>query len=104
MNGQQIQKQVSEGVDMADKLQMVCSTCGSTEVRRDADAAWNPEKQAWELVTTYDNATCEDCEGECSIKEIPYIPAPPDPSCSDSDCPDCKNGKCTTDPLFDCPE
>lgn len=52
------------------KIKMVCSHCGSTDVRKDADAIWNVEKQEWELVAVYDNTTCEDCGGECSLLEV----------------------------------
>jgi hypothetical protein len=55
---------------MAKKIKIVCSNCGSEDVRRDADASWNEETQEWELLCVYDNATCEDCEGETSLKEI----------------------------------
>lgn len=52
------------------KIKIVCSRCGSDDVRRDADAAWNVETQAWEIVTVYDNATCEYCGGETILTEI----------------------------------
>jgi len=45
----------------------VCAKCGSDDVRRDADAAWNPETRKWELCATYDNATCEACGGETTL-------------------------------------
>ena len=51
------------------KIKMVCHTCGSTEVRRNADVRWNYDKQEWEIVAIFDNATCEKCEGECKIDE-----------------------------------
>jgi DNA-directed RNA polymerase subunit RPC12/RpoP len=46
-----------------------CKHCGSHDVRRDADAVWNEITQEWELVSVYDNATCEDCGGETSLEE-----------------------------------
>ncbi len=52
-------------------MKMVCATCGSDNVRRDADATWNVELQQWELCAVYDNATCEKCGGETVIAEIP---------------------------------
>ena len=52
------------------KIKMVCSKCGSDDVRRDADACWNAERQEWELCAVYDNATCEKCKGETSLEEI----------------------------------
>ncbi len=50
---------------------MICATCGSENVRRDADAVWNVEKQEWELCAVYDNATCEKCGGETRLIEAP---------------------------------
>lgn len=51
------------------KLNMVCSVCGSKDVVRDAWAEWDFEAQEWVLQNVFDNAYCETCEGECSIKE-----------------------------------
>jgi hypothetical protein len=51
------------------KVKMVCRWCGSENVRRDADVAWDVDQQRWELVAVYDNADCEDCEGETSLLE-----------------------------------
>jgi len=53
------------------KVRMVCSSCGGTEVRRDGYTAWNEETQQWELITVFDNSDCETCGGECSIDEVP---------------------------------
>jgi hypothetical protein len=51
---------------------MVCGTCGSADVGADASARWNAAEQEWELTTTYDKgSSCEVCEGECRIEEIP---------------------------------
>lgn len=50
---------------------ITCSHCGGRNVRRDADAAWDEDDQAWTLVGVYDNATCEDCGGETSLVESP---------------------------------
>lgn len=53
-------------------IEMVCGTCGSTDVFADAYAAWNTELQMWELDATFDKgAFCNACEGECRIKERP---------------------------------
>jgi len=57
------------GRTMPPPIEVYCEHCGSTDVRRDADAAWNVEAQEWELVTVYDNATCEECGGETSLGE-----------------------------------
>ena len=57
---------------MADekKINMVCTHCGSEDVRQDADAMWNVDTQKWELAGLYDNTTCDQCGGECRIKEV----------------------------------
>ncbi len=54
-------------------VQMRCSTCNSLNVRKDAEAEWDEDKQAWVLLCVYDNATCEKCEGECSLIETPIV-------------------------------
>ncbi len=46
-----------------------CERCGSKNVRRDADAAWNETNQTWELVAVYDHATCEECGGETTLEK-----------------------------------
>ena len=56
----------------------VCTRCGSTAVLADAYAEWDVERQDWVLHSTYDNSTCEDCEGECSLewKQVPETNPP----------------------------
>lgn len=46
----------------------VCRTCGSPRVFADAYSALNTDE-----VRTYDDAYCDDCEGECStdMVEVP---------------------------------
>jgi len=45
----------------------VCVKCGSEDVRRDADTAWDPQTRQWALCATYDNTTCEACGGETRL-------------------------------------
>jgi hypothetical protein len=53
------------------RIKIVCSHCGSDDVRRDADAVWNVDTQEWELNALYDKgAVCEQCGGETSLKEV----------------------------------
>lgn len=52
------------------KIQMVCKKCGSTDVRRDADALWSVERQQWELVGLYDAAFCESCQDTTNLTEV----------------------------------
>lgn len=58
----------------ARRIDIHCKHCGSRDVRRDADARWNLATQAWELAAVYDHATCEQCGGETSLKEVPLKP------------------------------
>ena len=47
-----------------------CEECGSTDVSVDACAVWSEQEQAWELSAVFDNAYCNNCEGETHIREI----------------------------------
>jgi hypothetical protein len=49
---------------------MVCERCGSENVKVDAWAVWDMNAQQWELGETYDNAHCDDCDGECHVEAI----------------------------------
>lgn len=51
------------------KLRMVCATCGGTNVLRDAWAVWCEDAQEWELGPVFDDAHCNDCDGETRIEE-----------------------------------
>lgn len=57
---------------MAEKIQIVCSTCSSANVRRDAWAEWQPETQEWVLGSVFDNGDCEVCEGESRLEEVAF--------------------------------
>lgn len=52
------------------KIKIVCDRCGSEDVRRDACASWNTDTQDWELASTYDSFSCDDCDDECGVEEI----------------------------------
>jgi hypothetical protein len=52
------------------RIQIVCGTCGSTDVSRDAWGDWNVERQEWELRTVLDYAHCHNCEGERRLTRI----------------------------------
>jgi hypothetical protein len=58
-----------EPEDAGEKKTMVCSKCGSKEVRRNADTAWSEKNQCWEIVSLFDSCTCEVCEEEVSVEE-----------------------------------
>jgi hypothetical protein len=53
------------------KLQMVCGTCGSKLVTRDAWAGWSEDEQDWILGAAYDYSFCHFCDGETRIQELP---------------------------------
>jgi hypothetical protein len=46
-----------------------CNRCGSTDVVRDAWAAWNAELQQWEIDQLFDHAFCNTCEGDTGLTE-----------------------------------
>lgn len=54
-------------------IEMYCPKCGSTEIRKDAFAEWDPEKQDWVLHSVYDQTICDNC-GEEGCDERPYTP------------------------------
>lgn len=54
------------------KVTYVCATCGSENVKSDAYAEWDVDRQCWDVIDTFDKgAVCEDCDGDCRIKERP---------------------------------
>ena len=59
----------------AKKLDFACRKCGSRNVTRDAEAAWDVTKQEWELTTVYDNFTCQAC-GASGKSAVDAVEAP----------------------------
>lgn len=53
------------------KLRMVCGTCGSEDVSRDAWSDWDVATQDWVLRTVFDYAHCHACDDETRIVEVP---------------------------------
>lgn len=51
-------------------IKKVCKYCGSENVRADAWAEWNIDKQDWVLAEIYDNEYCNDCEGDSHIIDV----------------------------------
>ncbi len=51
-------------------LHLICSHCGSDNVRADAYASWSSEEGDWVLHSVYDARFCENCEREVSLLEI----------------------------------
>jgi len=52
------------------RIQMVCGTCGSTNVRRNGDLQWNVKTQKWEIVAIFDETSCEDCGTYRTLKTV----------------------------------
>lgn len=51
-------------------VRVVCRTCGSELVTRDAWAEWDTRRQDWVIGAVYDYAFCHDCEEETRVEEI----------------------------------
>jgi hypothetical protein len=47
-----------------EQIMPICGHCGSKQVLTDAWAVWSVERQDWEVKATFDNAWCEECNGE----------------------------------------
>ncbi len=52
------------------KFKVLCKSCNSETVVRDAWASWDEDTQAWVLETVFDTAYCCDCDAETSLKEV----------------------------------
>jgi hypothetical protein len=52
-------------------VKMACSSCNSTDVRKDAYAEWDDNTQAWVMCAVYDNNWCVQCGAEQSLIEKP---------------------------------
>ena len=48
-------------------INIVCKTCGSDDVVKDAWANWDYSLQQWVLSQTFDSAWCEKCEDETNL-------------------------------------
>lgn len=57
------------------KVQMLCGTCGSTNVSRDAWGEWDVAAQEWVLRTVFDYGHCHPCDGETRLVEVVLNPA-----------------------------
>jgi len=77
------------------KIQIFCNYCGSKDVRRNADVKWNEEKQEWEIVSLFDDATCEACKGDTTLAEIEVGKPIPTKTCRKCGSNLDKNGHCS---------
>jgi hypothetical protein len=55
------------------KVQMICGTCGSTQVSRDAWADWDDDQQQWVLGAVFDYGHCHQCEGKSHIRAVEIV-------------------------------
>lgn len=53
----------------ASRIQILCATCGSTDVSRDAWAKWDVGLQQWTMRDVYDHAYCHTCDHETRLTE-----------------------------------
>jgi hypothetical protein len=52
------------------RIAIVCGTCGSDEVSRDAWANWDVHAQDWVLGSVFDHAHCHRCGCESRLVEF----------------------------------
>lgn len=57
-------------------ITIVCGTCGSRDVSRDAWADWDDTGQRWVLRTMFDYAHCHACDEETRLDEVPLARPP----------------------------
>jgi hypothetical protein len=55
---------------LSKRLAIICSSCGSDEVSRDAWADWDTKRQEWVLGAVFDHAHCHRCDSETSLLEV----------------------------------
>ncbi len=51
-------------------IAIICGTCGSDNVSRDAWADWDTREQLWVLRCAFDYAHCHRCDGETRLLEV----------------------------------
>jgi hypothetical protein len=59
------------------RIAIICGTCGSDEVSRDAWAKWDTRGQEWVLGAVFDDGHCHRCEGESRLIEVELASAHP---------------------------
>lgn len=58
----------------------VCAHCGGSNITFDANAIWSTRLQDHILTGVMDNSVCEDCSGECNVKEVDVPPPEANPA------------------------
>ena len=56
------------------RIAIICGTCGSNEVSRDAWANWDIGEQEWTLGSVFDQGFCHRCGCESSLVEVELTP------------------------------
>lgn len=72
-------KAAGVGFSASDPKPMIvycCTKCGGRNVSLDASARWDEIAQEWSLSGTQDQAYCDDCGGETSLREEPLDEPP----------------------------
>lgn len=57
------------------RIAIICGTCGSDEVSRDAWANWDTRGQQWVLGAVFDYGHCHRCESESRLIEVELAPS-----------------------------
>ena len=57
-------------------IAIICGTCGSDEISRDAWANWDVRTQQWVLGAVFDYAHCHRCDGETRLVEVELESSP----------------------------
>ena len=52
------------------RIAIICGSCGSNLVTRDAWAEWDVDEQDWSLGAVYDYAFCHKCESDTRLLEV----------------------------------
>ena len=52
-----------------------CAHCGSLDIRHDAIAQWNAEREDWDVIAVLDGAWCETCMDADPNKEDEGAPS-----------------------------
>ena len=68
---QSIKRQYMEGMMGSQPVRKICKNCGGDNVRADAWAVWDVERQKWELGEIFQHTFCGDCDGDTTIIDEP---------------------------------
>lgn len=60
----------SATIPKAKRTYMICESCSSDDVRKDAWAEWDPKRGDWALGETFDACHCANCDGEANVVQV----------------------------------